>query len=296
MRWGSQRAANPAAQEGMRVLPKWRSLKINPRNPWLHAARIPIKRHRGLAQRWRLVSLPNKLIVLATIVIAIANGTYTFVALRTLGEIRSGSKDTHDLAISAGKQADKAETISASIGQAVRAMVTGNKQAKDSMDKANAQNNAALDATIASSHLDQRAWVYVSNPSLIQRPGQWPVITLDIINSGKTPASNVSYLQSSDIQPAGKYPIFQYKGESLPVGSLPPGGKFTTSYFDTAERLTALAFSQRRVRRESFFIYGELSYTDAFGISRRTRYCYAMFQMEENMTITTTCPYHNDGN
>jgi len=64
---------------------------------------IPIapKGKRTVVQKWRLTSFSNKVIVVATIVIAIANVIYTVISLLTLAEIRSGSGDTHRLSLAA---------------------------------------------------------------------------------------------------------------------------------------------------------------------------------------------------
>jgi hypothetical protein len=68
--------------------------------------------HRTLPQKWRAVSLNNKLIVVFTAITAIATLFYSLFSGWTLYEIHHGSADTHTLAEAAKKQADKAETIS----------------------------------------------------------------------------------------------------------------------------------------------------------------------------------------
>lgn len=62
-------------------------------------------------QRWGKTSLGNKGLILATIVIAAANLCYVLVALFQLFEMRSGSNDTHALAIAAEKQADRTKDL-----------------------------------------------------------------------------------------------------------------------------------------------------------------------------------------
>src|SRR5207245_9581100 len=63
-------------------------------------------RHRTRGQRWILISLPNKLMVIATIVIAIATAVNLFVAIAMWHEMHATGTDTHELAVSAGKQID----------------------------------------------------------------------------------------------------------------------------------------------------------------------------------------------
>jgi hypothetical protein len=99
-----------------------------------------------------------------------------------LAEMKSGAADTHILAQAAKKQAEKAETISSSIQQAV-----------GEMDTTNLRSKQVLDATIAASQLDQRAWVGVVD---VATDGgkvdgdafSFRSIGIAIRNTGKTPA------------------------------------------------------------------------------------------------------------
>jgi hypothetical protein len=116
-----------------------------------------------------------------------------------LTEMRGSSVDTHTLAEAARKQADKAETISDSIRQAVEALKVSNSQARQSLEKTLAQSKTALDTTITASHLDQRAWVGLTdflsvNPLLSADGMKFSVegVKLTIRNSGKTPAIHLS--------------------------------------------------------------------------------------------------------
>jgi hypothetical protein len=73
----------------------------------------PLKKpKRTFSQKWRLVSVNNKMVVYFTGVIAMATVLYTLFAGWQLSEIHKGSKDTHDLAVAAGKQADAAKVQS----------------------------------------------------------------------------------------------------------------------------------------------------------------------------------------
>jgi type II secretory pathway component PulM len=104
------------------------------------------KRHRTLLQKWDLLTLANKLIVIATIVIAVANSMYTVIALKTLREIQNSSSDTQSLASAANKEADKVETISASVEKSVA-----------QFDRIAGVAEKSLYASIAASRLDERA-------------------------------------------------------------------------------------------------------------------------------------------
>jgi hypothetical protein len=68
-----------------------------------------------------------------------------------LAEIRSGSGDTHTLALAAKKEADKAETISTNIQEAVTQMKSIAGTAERSVN-----------ANIAASRMDERAWIEIA--------------------------------------------------------------------------------------------------------------------------------------
>jgi hypothetical protein len=59
-----------------------------------------------LAQKWRAVSVNNKLIVVFSGITMLATVVYSVVAAWTLREIHTGAADTHTLAVAAKKQAD----------------------------------------------------------------------------------------------------------------------------------------------------------------------------------------------
>jgi hypothetical protein len=134
----------------------------------------------------------------ASFVIVLATGV--FICLQWL-EMRSGGKDTHDLAVAAGKQADKMTDMSTAadkIRQAAEGMVTQDQRIADNAQKAldasNKQSKAVLDANIASSRLDQRAWVGIENvatQAFSETAGV--TVALGFFNSGKTPARNVEF-------------------------------------------------------------------------------------------------------
>jgi len=64
-----------------------------------------VRRRRTLKQRWALIFLPNKLMVIATIVIAVATLVKVGVAWKMWREVHSGGLDTDKLAEAAVNQA-----------------------------------------------------------------------------------------------------------------------------------------------------------------------------------------------
>lgn len=168
-----------------------------------------------LRQRWKATGLPNKLsiifsalIFLATAVYAAFSGWQLAVMKKQLNEIHSGSKDTHDVAVAAGKQADAAKTQSeqaiqqtATMGQSlsktddlIRATVDLAKQAKRSADIA----SLALKANEESTEQERRPWVgimavqcsnCVSKQDRSLSIGQ---LFATVANTGKTPALDLT--------------------------------------------------------------------------------------------------------
>ena len=66
---------------------------------------------KSLRRSWRSASPVTKLTVIFTGVIAVATVMYCGFSGWQLYEIHAGSKDTHDLAIAAGKEAEASKAI-----------------------------------------------------------------------------------------------------------------------------------------------------------------------------------------
>jgi hypothetical protein len=216
------------------------------------------------------------LIVLLTAVIA---GT-SYLQWR---EIHHGSSDTHDLAVAAKAQADKMKDVSDAadkIRQAADNMVTQDQRiadnAQNSLNASNRQGRAALDASIESSHLDQRAWLNVSGFKLSEEPtlDQGATVLLSVFNSGKTPAlemTNESILLSSNIEP----PPTAFSFELNPVSRsiVPPG---TAGTFFKTNPLTLKTLSQASAYGSGLskiYVEAIIHYKDTFGHSHWTRVC-----------------------
>lgn len=131
------------------------------------------------------------------VVVGINLLTCLFVGLQ-YREMKSGSKDTHTLAEAAKTQSEKMSNVSDAadkIRKAAEDMVLQDQRiadnAKDSLDASNRQSKAALDASIAASKLDQRAWVVLKHVSGVPEVNKPWNVQIYFINTGKTPARNV---------------------------------------------------------------------------------------------------------
>jgi hypothetical protein len=116
-----------------------------------------------LQEWWRVVGRPensNRLIALATLVIALATAVSTY-------EIVTGSNDTKQIVTAAQNIQTALDTQNQQSQAALyktlrenrRALRRNLHQSQEAMDASNAQGQAALEATIAQSRLDQRAFV-----------------------------------------------------------------------------------------------------------------------------------------
>lgn len=106
--------------------------------------------------------------------------TAAFICLQWL-EMRSGGKDTHDLAVQAKRQADKVEDMSDAadkIRKASEGMVSQEEKiadnAKNALDASNRNSRAALDATVAASRISEKAYVTIGRPDGTVAEILWP--------------------------------------------------------------------------------------------------------------------------
>jgi len=216
------------------------------------------------------------LIVLLTAVIA---GT-SYLQWR---EIHQGSSDTHDLAVAAKAQADKMKDVSDAadrIRQAADNMVTQDQRiadnAQNSLNASNRQSKAALDASIESTHLDQRAWLNISSFKLSEEPtlNQGVTVTLFVFNSGKTPAlemTNESTLIFSNVEPPPT--AFSFEPNPVSRSIVPPG---TAGTFFRTNPLTLKTLSQASAYGSvlsKIYVEATIHYKDTFGRSHWTRVC-----------------------
>jgi hypothetical protein len=165
-----------------------------------------VRRKKTFAERWRLMSLPNQLMFLATLVIALA--TVVNVIVFTAESI-SGSSQTDKLVAYAKTQAQAATDISDAaddftdsahwmeehMHDAATAMQDSVEKAQKSIEASNRQSKAALDASIVASRSDQRAYVTIGKPDGTVADIVWPKddkgnagVLVYFQNNGRLPA------------------------------------------------------------------------------------------------------------
>jgi hypothetical protein len=254
---------------------------IDPRLPFFRAVLMWIRRD---------TTSTDWLIVLLTAVIA---GT----SYLQWHEIKSGGRDTHDLAVAAKAQADKMKDMSEAadkIRQAAEGMVAQEQRiadnAKIAVDAANGQSKSALDTTIAASRLDQRAWMGITQ--VIGKPEEDKVfdVTIELKNSGKTPANNVVIYNVYDPVPVGDGAHFGW--ETLvpnKFGTVPPNvERLFTIHPSKFAKLTKADMDTFNTR--TMWVHGRITYDDIFGRHHWLTYCTSLTAG----WVWAFCSEHND--
>jgi len=224
-----------------------RSPTASPQSRWLGVGNVDTKENahasetnKNKRKRKPLSCFEIWTIGLAGIGILVAAGTglaifwQARISAWTLGEIKKGGTDTHDLAVAAKTQSDKMSNMADAadkIRQAAQDLVIQDQRiadnAKESLDASNKQNKAALNATIADFQRDQRAWVGLGQYNIQSFDKQNPFkLVIPFVNSGKSPAISTEEAVSYAIidhpltgPPADSAYYFQKTSAVAPQGS-----------------------------------------------------------------------------
>ena len=217
-----------------------------------------------------------------------------------LDQMKGGSAQTDRLI----EKADSiANSMAATVKQSQMALEETLKDNRDALAKTLAQGQAALNASIESSHLDQRAWVGVVDvhpPSEVDagervyiKVGSRSMFSTTIHNSGKTPALKVttSTSDASGLFAVPFLPQYDTQGEyGIPV--IQPASGFTVStsgdHTFTEAEVSAIKAGTLRI-----YFFGAIDYEDIFSRHHRTRFC-----MFLNSNLKAFMPYRlfNDAN
>ena len=260
-----------------------------------NADRAAPEHKKSLRRSWRTSGPVAKLTVVFSGIAAGATVIYAIVAIgqfvvmnRQLTEIKNSSTDTHDLAIAAGKEAEKMETMSGAankIKEAAQGMVTQEQRLADS-----ASNEA---------HVSERAWIAAgvqsmpNNTGKVIDVGKLFDLRLTAANTGKTPAINVrtaAWKIAVKREKDGKYkePPFVYGNKDFTgKGIIMPG---QSTYSD--EQSIMSEEDANKINSGSFRLYahGRVEYDDIFGIHHWVTFC--AFLLPSG--AWANCPYQND--
>jgi hypothetical protein len=217
-----------------------------------------------------------------------------------LREMKSGSGDTHTLAVEAKAQAEKMSNVSDAANKIQRAahdMVIQDQRiadnAQSALNASNRQSKASLDATISDFKRDQRAWVGVGQYSIQAFDNKNPFkLVIPFVNSGKTPAvlteRGVNYALVDHFVD-GPPPDITYKFDK--ASAIAPQGIFAVNISNSA-----VPAAYDAINNGNLFLYfmGEFRYHDIYSPDvHTTDFC---LYYDRTAKIMAFCPNGNDMN
>jgi hypothetical protein len=140
-----------------------------------------------------------------------------------------------------------------------------------------------------------RAYIF-SDHAKVESFDTTPVVTVTFKNSGKTPAYNVIIRARYDtaVYPLEKKPEWPTGDSGASKGHIGPG--VLLSYVgQPSDELTASQWAAIRCRAEALYIYGELTYDDAFGKPRFTKFCF-MYGGDAGLNSQDAMATYSNGN
>lgn len=156
------------------------------------------------------------------------------------------------------------------------------------------QAEKSLLATIRNAQLDQRAWIGIDNIE-IPRMGEVFEINVRFRNTGKTPATKVSYMAARDGVKKGERLSITYPPNKKPSsqGLVPPNGAFHAVYPPRqGEPPVDQSFFNFIASEEvTIYVYGKLTYSDIFSCGHWLTFCY---RLEPNAKGWAACVNYND--
>jgi len=129
--------------------------------------------------------------------------------------------------------------------------------------------------TLITARRQLRAYVFVSRAEIVGlEVGAVPIVELDIKNTGQTPAYNLTHVWRCGLfsHPLTERLPLPAQGETLAIAHLGPGA--TVKVHRTAERQLIHGRVELSNRPRAFYVYGEISYKDAYQQRRFTRYVF----------------------
>ncbi len=209
---------------------------------------------------WLMIGLTAG-IVLLTLGLVIVGVLQWRVMSGQLSEMRTGGTDTHDLAVAAGKQADRTEDLANRMKeQADRTRDLADRM-KDSVQQATRLASATEKAN-ANVIENDRPWVgaamRIDEPEL----GKVPTVDVSMINTGKRPAKiTLLEAQGNMFTAFPKEPPYSAKG--IPSATiLMPGFPVSNKYNVTEEPITQHTMDILSGDTPIFYEYVKVEYLD----------------------------------
>lgn len=203
-------------------------------------------------------------------------------------EMHSGGMDTHDLAVAAQiqagaarAQADEAKAQVDELGESLKKTDALIEQAtaQTKATQALAQNSKAnLDVTRDSEHLAERAWIGVQTEMLSTYTAGKPIAaTINLSNTGRSPALRISYTGNLSVLKKGEKPVFLYDwqlNDWSGVQPIPPQGGYQI-FVSQGDRQVLYEENKTRIDRQQdiIWVWGTVEYEDIFSQRHTTRFC-----------------------
>jgi uncharacterized repeat protein (TIGR01451 family) len=262
-----------------------------------------------LWQRWRAGTIHNQLTVIFTVLIFLATSAYAIfsgyqlsVMKQQVAEMKSGSTDTHALAVAADTQSKQAIEQTDKMGKSlkktddlIRATSDLARESKRSADDADKSLSLARGAM----QLEERPWVgAIDLKNLKIKVGEQVTYSLVFSNSGKTPALHLRAKVRASIYPKGIDFVPTYNPipeTTVSDTQLQPGGQFVSisSLNNPAFALTQAQYDGLTSGAATLYIYEKVTYKDVFGKSHETNVCFFVLR---DLSDAHSCNKFNDVN
>jgi hypothetical protein len=233
-------------------------------------------------QRFKKSTAYTQANIVCTIVIAVATVAYALIARRQLtamnGQLREMHESVEEAKRSGQQSTDQIWKAIGNINWMARSMDWSQKVAQQGIELSGRQSKQALDASIASSRLDQRAWVGSMQVTGIPEVGKTYDINVVFGNTGKTPALDVItqareipvHTGSKFVPAFDKEPTFTQSRTTLfpnqIATSVVKGSK------DVAATQSDVDFINQS-KEVTIYVIGRVCYKDVFGESHWARFC-----------------------
>jgi len=247
-----------------------------------------IGKKRTLGDKWRLTSLPNKIISIATVVIAFASALAFGTAVLQWLEM-------HD----AGAQTNK--------------IIAADERLANAMESSVKQAGKSIDATLKQFHSEQRAWLSIELGTMHWAENEPIQVPMTLTNTGKTPAKRMTGHALVEKLLLGQVPHFGQASIYMRTGIIVPNAPISSWGFKSGKPIAEQRVTDKQellimsktdladvVAGRAFAVaHGEIDYSDVFGVPHWTRFCIynaastalTSFTMQK---AVTSCTKYND--
>lgn len=249
------------------------------------------ERHRKARNDALLVGF-NALLALFTLVLATST---IFLWWETRGLRKSADAQTEDMKRSIA-EATRAATAMEGVSES---MATNVWALKESV----AMTKEIADRQKIVTELEMRAFISVATGGVVPQDAQTGYRfepRMLMINNGNTPAYNVSYQARADVLPFPLPKDFDYSlANSPPSGSfgvLGPRQNFIMSAVVPQLYSDAEANEIREGVKRRVYVWGRITYEDAFGINRYVDFAQSFAWFKNGAVMGFNTPQHNESN